>query len=135
MQRFWSKVDKTETCWLWKATLTKQGYGKFRMPNRTVLAHRFSYELNGGVFVDGLVLDHLCRVRNCVRPDHLEQVTFRENVIRSIEFRSPNIVRVRGKDRTHCLEGHEFTAENTETWFDNFRRCKTCLKKYNLYPV
>jgi hypothetical protein len=78
---FWAKVDKTETCWLWTGAMLN-GYGKF-WAGKTVFAHRWSYERFIGPIPKGLHLDHLCRVPACVRPDHLEAVTNRENVLRS----------------------------------------------------
>ena len=76
-ERFWAKVDKTDDCWLWTANRTNAGYGHFWLDRRMVLAHRFAYELLIGPIPDGLTLDHLCRVRACVNPAHLEAVTNR----------------------------------------------------------
>jgi hypothetical protein len=72
-QRFWAKVEKTDSCWLWTAALSK-GYGIFRVQPRTVRAHRLAYELLVGPIPDGHDLDHLCRNRACVNPAHLEPV-------------------------------------------------------------
>ncbi|MBT2412652.1 HNH endonuclease [Streptomyces sp. ISL-12] len=66
---------------LWTGS-TDQGYGRLRFRGRLVRAHRFSYELNVGPIPDGHQVDHLCRTPSCVRPDHLEAVTQRENVLR-----------------------------------------------------
>ncbi len=83
IKRFWSKVDKTEECWNWNRGLTGKGYGAFSITreNSPYLAHRFSYEISGGD-IDGKFLDHLCKNRKCVNPDHLEIVTLGENVRR-----------------------------------------------------
>jgi len=81
--RFWSKVNKTNTCWLWEGTVENTGYGSFAVSHtKGVLAHRLAYELSVGEIPSGLTLDHLCRVRNCVNPDHLEPVTCAENIRR-----------------------------------------------------
>src|SRR5690625_5273114 len=76
-ERFWSKVDVGD-CWLWMGTQTKQpgegGYGQLRLDGRMQVAHRVSYELLCGPIPSGMSLDHLCRVRLCVNPDHLEVV-------------------------------------------------------------
>jgi hypothetical protein len=82
-ERFWPKVCKTETCWLWTAFKNRDGYGRFNAGgNQPVLVHRFAYELLVGPIAEGLELDHLCRVRACVRPEHLEPVPHRENLRR-----------------------------------------------------
>ena len=80
---FWSRVEKTaDGCWLWTSTIVWNGYGQFRIDNRRVYAHRFAYEQVNGTIPAGLDLDHLCRVRRCVNPAHLEPVTRRENLRR-----------------------------------------------------
>ena len=85
--RFWSKVVKTSTCWLWTAAQNGAGYGYFRTGStkdgsrRNVLAHRWAFEAANGRSPKGQV-DHLCRVRHCVRPSHLDDVTQRENLLR-----------------------------------------------------
>ena len=79
--RFFSKVDKTESCWLWKGCLHPEGYGTFRN-GKAVLAHVFSWQLVNGAVPNRLELDHLCRIRQCVNPAHLEPVTHAENVRR-----------------------------------------------------
>lgn len=83
IDRFAAKVDVSgEGCWLWKGAVDKTtGYAKFH-DGRTVNAHRWAYLTFVGPIADGLDIDHLCRVRHCVRPDHLEAVTRRENLMR-----------------------------------------------------
>jgi hypothetical protein len=79
---FLSHVEKTESCWLWTASKHYKGYGLLNRQGKVLKAHRFSYELYKGKIPAGLQVDHLCRVRNCVNPEHLELVDNRENVIR-----------------------------------------------------
>lgn len=79
MERFWNKVNKTETCWLWTASKNSGGYGHFGLNKKVRKAHVVAYELLVGTVPKGLQLDHLCRVRHCVNPDHLEPVTPSEN--------------------------------------------------------
>lgn len=101
----------TDYCWLWISYVGKNGYGYFGRQ----LAHRVSYETHKGPIPIGLDLDHLCRVRRCINPDHLEPVTRRENARRGIK----------GVLTTHCPQGHEYSLANTR--LNNGRRiCKTC---------
>ncbi len=90
-ERFWSHVDKTPTCWLWTGKLSPTGYAQFRSGGRgspLVGVHRWAFmEAYDVVLPAGAgreQLDHLCRVRHCVRPSHLELVTLRENLERGI---------------------------------------------------
>lgn len=122
--RFWAKVQKTATCWLWVASRIPNGYGNIKVAGRMQLAHRVSYEMTRGPIPDGLVLDHLCRNRACVNPAHLEAVTFRENVLRGAGYTAEQA------RKTHCKNGHEFTAENTYVWRDQ-RHCRACNRIRN----
>jgi hypothetical protein len=119
-ERFWSKVDKTATCWLWTGTLVG-GYGTFRS-GATVRAHRWSYEHLIGPIPEGLHLDHLCRVRQCVNPAHLEPVTQRENNRRG-EGWSGQKAR-----QTQCLHGHPLSGDNLRIRPNGHRECKACSK-------
>lgn len=106
-ERFSEKVNVTSTCWLWTAGRSSNGYGKYRVGRSTVRAHRFAYERLVGPILPGLQLDHLCRVRACVNPAHLEAVTQKVNIFRGISPAAVNVT------KTACLRGHEFTPENT----------------------
>lgn len=124
MERFWSKVDKTPTCWLWLCYRDHDGYGKFKLNGRMINAHRVSYELLVGPIPDGMEIDHVrdrgCVNRHCVNPSHLEAVSHQVNTLRG-----GSVIAVNAR-KTHCKHGHEFTPENTYPWRGN-RVCRTCL--------
>lgn len=124
-ERFWSKVDKNgpNGCWLWIGKINKGGYGFITLNKKTVLAHRASYEFLKEEIPKCLVIDHLCKVRNCINPDHLEAVTLVENTMRGD---CPWALNAR---KTHCSNGHEFTKENTKSDSRGNRRCKQCDKE------
>lgn len=85
--RFWPKVNKTDSCWLWTGAKTGAGYGMIREVGhggKMLMAHRVAYELLVGPIPEGLFLDHLCRTPLCVNPAHLEPVTCRENMRRGL---------------------------------------------------
>jgi hypothetical protein len=109
-------------CWVWTGTIANNGYGKVTVDYKTLPAHRYFYEQLKCEIPYGLHIDHLCRNRRCVNPDHLEPVTCREN------SRRGNGVAGTNARKTHCKNGHEFTEENTYTppKRPNVRNCKQC---------
>lgn len=77
--RFWSKVNKTETCWLWVGTMRDTGYGIFSVKNVSHRAHRWSWEMLVGEIPEGMYIDHRCMNKACVKPEHLRLATHKEN--------------------------------------------------------
>lgn len=120
---FWAKVDKSGDCWLWTASINASGYGSFGAGGKSRLAHRVAYEFVRGEIPAGLTLDHLCRVRSCVNPDHLEPVTARENTRRG--FPGAYL-----KAKKCCPRGHVYDEENTKISSRGTRSCKACQSEY-----
>lgn len=106
---------------MWKASIKPSGYGQFHLDGTTVLAHRFAYEDAVGPIPEGLHLDHLCGVRRCVNPAHLEPVTIAENNRRADAAKWQ-------RNKTHCANGHPYTDDNTYWRPDrpNSRDCRQC---------
>ena len=130
-ERFHEKVERLESgCWRWTGSIPPHGYGMIyigRVNGRSTItvAHRVAYELYRGEIPDGLVLDHLCRNRWCVNPDHLEPVTFRENVLRG----EAPMVAIHRSGR--CKNGHEMTDDNLYVDRNGNRYCRTCQIAYH----
>lgn len=110
IERFWEKVDRSGDCWLWTASQNAYGYGQFAVQHNVhEPAHRFAYKLEIGPVPASLELDHLCRVRHCVNPGHLEPVTRQVNTLRGVSFAAAKA------KQTACIHGHDFTPANTFT--------------------
>lgn len=119
--------EEEEYCLVWTGAKSWSGYGQFRYMNKTVKAHRYSYELFVGKIPDGLVIDHLCNNRWCVNPKHLEPVSQKENIRRGLTGFS---ARIRQLNKTHCPQNHPFSPENTYLTKKGFRKCKECRREY-----
>lgn len=110
-------------CWRFHGGITGAGYGAMSIGGTQFLAHRVMYELIFGPIAPEFHIDHLCRRRECINPDHMELVTPRVNTLRGV---GPS---ARNATKTHCDYGHEFTPENTYAWRGR-RRCRACLKSW-----
>jgi hypothetical protein len=125
-ERFWSKVSpETSGCWLWTASL-RNGYGQFHIGGRgMVRAHRWAYELLVAPIPSKLQPDHLCRVRHCVNPLHLELVTSATNTLRGTGPAAINAA------KTHCKRGHSLANAPRERLSRTFfmRRCRVCTNE------
>lgn len=122
---FWDHVrvepDERGGCWVWVGKTGDDGYGRYQIARSTRGAHRVSYEMINGTVAHGRVLDHLCRNKPCVRPDHLEPVTKAENLLRAIGVEHDD-----GHPR--CSAHHKLTADNTKRFpATGERQCLTCV--------
>lgn len=124
MQRFFDKVVKTESCWIWSGHITDSGYGQFRYMGKTHRAHRVSYILKHGSIDDSLVIDHLCKNKKCVNPEHLDLVTQKENVSRGLSGKVNNAQ----SRKTHCPEGHEYSRKTK----NGYRVCGVCRSRQTM---
>lgn len=117
--RFLDKIspEPNTGCWLWTAQTSIDGYARFAFRGGQ-LGHRFAYEVANGAIPGDLQIDHLCRQRCCVNPDHLEAVTQKENMRRGLK----------GALTTHCPHGHEYTPENTTDNGRGGRVCRECKR-------
>lgn len=115
--RFSEKVDTSGECWLWTGSRSPTGYGNVKVRGHSLLAHRLAYMLLQGPIPEGLTLDHLCRVRHCVNPYHLEPVTQRENNRRGIGPAAVNAA------RQSCVNGHSLTDAYL---YRGHRLCRRC---------
>ena len=134
VQRFWSKIEFTDACWLWTAGLFANGYGAFRSGTKHVKVHRYAYEFCVGPIPEGLDLDHLCHNedqscaggptclhRSCVHPGHLEPATRSENCRRGNTG-------LNHSSKTECPQGHPYDEQNTAI-YNGHRYCKTCQRE------
>lgn len=128
--RFWDKVTPVPEagCWIWTAGTTHDMYAQYSVNGRHTYAHRVAFEALVGRIPDGLQLDHLCRVRCCVNPRHLEAVTGKVNSARGL---AGKLSAARHRALTHCANGHEFTSENTghnKRGAVLWRYCRICAR-------
>jgi hypothetical protein len=126
IDRFLEKIAPTDSgCIEWIASLNNNGYGTFAVGgNRSTVAHRWAYEHFVGPVPDGLDLDHLCRNRRCVNPDHLEPVTTSTNLLRAVGMGQANAA------KTHCPAGHPYDGDNLyiPPSRANNRMCRACRR-------
>lgn len=129
-KEFWDKVLKLENgCWQWYGACSN-GYGVFCENGIHIKAHRYAYETMVGAVPDGLELDHLCRNKRCVNPEHLEAVTRGENIKRGL---LPDIGRRFQQGKMHCPWGHPYNSQNTYLRLDRAgRECKACRREAQL---
>lgn len=112
-------VITDDGCWLYQGAGTRNGYGRVNAG----LAHRVSYEIHVGPIPEGLLIDHKCRNRRCINPQHLEPVSASENIRRGI---APDLLRARNAAISACPQGHPYTPNNTRLNKAGARECRSC---------
>lgn len=119
-----NKIKKTNGCWYWEGFINDERYGSITINKKNYQAHRLCYELfTGNKIPLDMCIDHICRNRSCVNPQHLEIVTNQENLRRG------NGVAAINRRKTHCIRRHEFNSGNTAYYFDKTRNTirRTCI--------
>lgn len=128
-QYFIERVQKTDTCWIWVGTFTAKGYGRFsRSKNNRHKAHRWSYEHFVGPIPEGLTIDHLCKVKACVNPAHLEAVTSKENINRYHKGRTD----LYDWDNGKCKKGHNLAIVGYRERLKKGRECMGCRRESSI---
>jgi hypothetical protein len=110
------EINSATGCWEWTLCLNQGGYGVFHTNNKQWKAHRFAYQILIGPIPEGLTLDHLCKNKKCVNPEHLEPVT-----------QYVNTVRGKGSSSLYCSKGHAMFGEHLY-FNDGNRRCQKCKR-------
>lgn len=129
-ERFHGKYipEPNSGCWLWTGSERSNGYGCICKNGKNYPAHRASYEIHKGPIPDGLVIDHLCRNRWCVNPDHLEAITQKENISRGAWHKADGsgFDHRHNAKKTHCPRGHPYSGENLQIRPCGRRQCRIC---------
>lgn len=123
-ERFIEKVAFGTDCFFWMGARVPDGYGMIQVGDRMKRASRVAYELYVGNIPDKFTIDHLCRNRACVNPQHLEAVSNKVNILRGIGPTATNAA------KTHCKRGHEFNETNTMRFRTNKRHCRICRNNH-----
>ena len=124
-ERFWCKVEKTDSCWNWKASL-KSGYGGFQYNGHFVRAHRASWHMHNGPIPEGIFICHKCDNPLCVNPEHLFLGTHRDNVLDAVSKG-----RFKKKLPATCDKGHEYVDGSYFKDKEGRRVCRECKRQRN----
>lgn len=124
--RFWSRVNKTDKCWLWTVSNDTR-YGVMSVKGVPTKAHRISWELHNGEIPEGMSVLHTCDNPPCVNPEHLWLGTYGDNIRDAVK---KGRLDTRGRaHRNHCVNGHEYKEDNTYVRPNGHRVCNICRRE------
>lgn len=123
--KFLERVNKTDTCWNWNLFIKPNGYAQTSLAGKLKYVHRLSYEIFKGDIPEGLQIDHLCRNRKCVNPNHLEIVTPKQNTRRGLVCGCPSD----GGYKKICKRGHLIMGGNIYWRNTGYGACRTCRRE------
>lgn len=129
-EKFWDRVSKQGSCWVWTGEINGWGYGATHVERKHRSAHRVAYEMARGPIPPGMQVDHLCGNKVCVNPDHLEPVTLQENLRRARVAGRIFDLGVFHKAKTQCPHGHAYVPGNLYLPPRGGRICLTCKRKH-----
>ena len=126
-ERFWNKVEPEPNtgCWLWSGADKRNGYGQITISGKKLSVHRLAFTVLSGAIPAGLDLDHLCRVRCCVNPEHLEPVTRQTNLLRGQTYPARNAA------KATCPKGHAYDRLVRRGDGSVGRGCRVCSRETN----
>lgn len=125
-EKLFKRISMSGDCWVWNGSRTNGGYGYLTIHSNKYLAHRVSFSIFNGDLDNSLVIDHTCKNRACINPDHLRQVTIKENTLfNSLALTAGNSL------KESCKNGHPFTPKNTYPIPSGGRACRICRSFYS----
>lgn len=127
-ERFWAKVNKTDSCWLWLGSLNSNGRGQLWVNGKSMVAPRLSWTMHRGPIPSGLLVCHKCDNPSCVNPDHLELGDQKKNMQDCADRGRNKAFLLRTKV---CINGHEKTPENVFFRISHGYQCRTCMRESN----
>lgn len=129
VERVLGRSVQVGECWEFRGAISPQGYGQVRIAGATRLAHRVTYSAMVDDIPEGLVIDHLCRNRACVNPDHLDAVPQRINILRGEGPLTAGRARAAfERAKTECPRGHPYDLDNTYRTPAGARQCRACKR-------